>query len=497
MGHGSQPASSLLHVAVHRRTNRWKTSAHRVAEPQLGWGIPTGSNNPGLGLEDASKLISLCPHIDVGMGGATVPCLVDTGSMVSTITESFFQKNFEPWGEERLKACYWLELKAANGLAIPYVGYPELEVSLCGKSMPQCGVLVVRDPPGRTPPQVPGVLGMNIIRKCYLELFGQNGSALFGEPSSSLPTVLVEAMQKCHVASVQSTPIKPGCVRVRGRRACRIPGGAIKLVTATCSEQFSNGTALLEPPEAGLPAGLMASPALVHVERGTAYVPIVNVGVADVLLYPRSVIGTLDSARAVSLPAGVAEVSSIDAAVAGQGASSPVSDQIESINLSHLPPEYRDAARSLLRKHVSVFSSHDQDLGCTNLISHDIPLLDDIPIRQRHRHIPPSEYEVVKDHINQLLEPQVIRESSSPYASPIVLVRKKDGTLRLCVDYRQLNCKTRKDAFPLPRIEESLDSLTGACWFSILDLASGYNQVPVSEKDRPKTAFCTPFGLFE
>ncbi len=67
----------------------------------------------------------------------------------------------------------------------------------------------------------------------------------------------------------------------------------------------------------------------------------------------------------------------------------------------------------------------------------------------------------------------------------------------MCVDYRQLNAKTRKDAFPLPRIEESLDFLTGAGWFSTMDLVSGYNQVPVLEKDRPKTAFCTPFGLFE
>ncbi len=67
----------------------------------------------------------------------------------------------------------------------------------------------------------------------------------------------------------------------------------------------------------------------------------------------------------------------------------------------------------------------------------------------------------------------------------------------MCVDYRQLNSKTRKDAFPLPRIEESLDALTGARWFSTLDLTSGYNQVPMSEGDKPKTAFCTPFGLFE
>lgn len=69
--------------------------------------------------------------------------------------------------------------------------------------------------------------------------------------------------------------------------------------------------------------------------------------------------------------------------------------------------------------------------------------------------------------------------------------------MRLCVDYRQLNSKTQKDAFPLPCIEESLDALSGAHWFSTLDLASGYNQVPVTEGDRPKTAFCTPFGLFE
>ncbi|KAI3369216.1 hypothetical protein L3Q82_007450 [Scortum barcoo] len=124
---------------------------------------------------------------------------------------------------------------------------------------------------------------------------------------------------------------------------------------------------------------------------------------------------------------------------------------------------------------------HDGDLGCTNLLSHDILLLDDIPVRQRHRRIPPSEYEAAKAHINQLLESQVIRQSSSPYASPIVLVRKKDGSLRLC----------------LPRIEESLDALSGARWFSTIDLASGYNQVPVAEQDRPKTAFCTPFGLFE
>lgn len=123
--------------------------------------------------------------------------------------------------------------------------------------------------------------------------------------------------------------------------------------------------------------------------------------------------------------------------------------------------------------------------------------MDDKPVRQPYRRSPPSQYESVRSHIQQLLDSKVIRESSSPYSSPIVLVQKRDGTIRMCVNYRQLNAKTRKDTYPLPQIEKSLDALTGARWFSTLDLASGYNQVEVAEVAKAKTAFCTPFGLFE
>ncbi|PIK50431.1 hypothetical protein BSL78_12670 [Apostichopus japonicus] len=91
----------------------------------------------------------------------------------------------------------------------------------------------------------------------------------------------------------------------------------------------------------------------------------------------------------------------------------------------------------------------------------------------------------------------IIRPSCSPFASPVVLVRKKDGTLRFCIDYRKLNAKTIKDAYALPRIEESLDALAGAKWFSSLDLKSGYWQIEVEEKEKYKTAFTTPFGFYE
>lgn len=96
-----------------------------------------------------------------------------------------------------------------------------------------------------------------------------------------------------------------------------------------------------------------------------------------------------------------------------------------------------------------------------------------------------------------MLENDIIQESHSHYAAPVVIVRKKDGSMRLCIDYHKLNVKTIQDAFPLPRIEESLDAVANAKWFSSLDLASRFNQVAMDPADRHKTAFITPFGLYE
>ena len=102
------------------------------------------------------------------------------------------------------------------------------------------------------------------------------------------------------------------------------------------------------------------------------------------------------------------------------------------------------------------------DIGHTDTIQHHIYLSDEVPVKQRHRRIPPNMYDEVRSHLLHLKNTGIIRESSSPWTSPVVLVRKKNGDLRMCVDYRLVNKKTIKDAYALPRIEELMDNFKNA-----------------------------------
>ena len=137
------------------------------------------------------------------------------------------------------------------------------------------------------------------------------------------------------------------------------------------------------------------------------------------------------------------------------------------------------------------------NMGRTGVVKHSIDTGTSHPIRQQCRRVPPFRREQAKKMIDDMLQKDIIQPSSSPWASPIILVPKKDGSLRFCIDYRKLNSVTRKDAYPLPRVDDTLEALSGSKWFSTLDLLCGYWQVEVEEKDRHKTAFCTREGLFE
>ncbi|KAL2088055.1 hypothetical protein ACEWY4_016883 [Coilia grayii] len=144
-----------------------------------------------------------------------------------------------------------------------------------------------------------------------------------------------------------------------------------------------------------------------------------------------------------------------------------------------------------------VFAVDDLSYGNISVIKHHIRLQDDIPFRERPRPIHPSDREAVKQHLRELLDAGIIRESESPFASPIVVVKKKNGNIHLCVVYRKLNMRTIKDPYALPNIEDTFSALSGAKWFSVMDLKSGYYQVEVAEEDKHKTVFLCPLGFWE
>ena len=156
---------------------------------------------------------------------------------------------------------------------------------------------------------------------------------------------------------------------------------------------------------------------------------------------------------------------------------------------SNLSPEQAEQLNTFLLKWKNIFSTGLNDLGNCDLVKHAINLSDETPFKEPHRRIPPALFQEVREHLKEMLEVGAIRPSTSPFSSNVVVVRKKDGSIRFCVDYRRLNNRTIKDAQAIPRVEDTLHLLAGSKYFTKLDLRSGYWQVELRDSDKPKTAF--------
>lgn len=167
---------------------------------------------------------------------------------------------------------------------------------------------------------------------------------------------------------------------------------------------------------------------------------------------------------------------------------------IESCEVS---AKYKERLTELVVEFESIFSRDKLDCGKATGCLHRIRVMDEKPFRLPCRRIPPTQYEKLRQALNEMEEREIIRKSNSEFASPLVLVWKKTGDLRICNDFRWLNARTIKDAHPLPHPADALSALGGNAFFSTMDLTSGYYNVEVHEADRKYTAFSSPFGLYE
>jgi len=184
-------------------------------------------------------------------------------------------------------------------------------------------------------------------------------------------------------------------------------------------------------------------------------------------------------------------------AIKSESVSSPETCIVNIPGNPNLADHERDKLLLFLNDFKDIFTQDSRDIGSTNLISHRIETGTNEPIKQHPYRVNQAQREVINEEISKMLDMGVVRHSSSPWSSPVVLVPKKTGGFRFCVDFRKLNAATKKDSFPLPRIDDILETLNSCTYFTTVDQAWGYWQIPLEECDKEKTAFATYNGLYE
>lgn len=235
-----------------------------------------------------------------------------------------------------------------------------------------------------------------------------------------------------------------------------------------------------------LRAGVMLARTLLSPNGEEAYVRAINCGPTTQLMLS----GELMS---------VAEAVTADRVVPNDEQDNATFEHVQCL-IDALPAELTDEqqqrATKFIRSYANVFSKSSTDLGRNGLLPHRINTGAHSPVKQPLRRQPYAHLQEIERNVQELLSADVIEPSMSPWSSNVLLVKKKDGSLRFCVDYRQLNSVTIKDSYPLPRIDSCLESIGGACLFSTIDLRSGYWQTTLHPDDADKTAFVTRSGQY-
>lgn len=270
-----------------------------------------------------------------------------------------------------------------------------------------------------------------------------------------------------------------------------LPPAQERILTIRSSDTI-DGDAVVVPDQRCIFRGIAIACCLVRFSRGHASLTAYNTTTEPQLLPEGSTVASLIDIA----PVCVVTVSS-PPSVAKCTPPGGSSNALKATLSPYLTPTQTNDLMALLTKHKTCFDVCSDGLGQTTVTSHHIATDGSRIIRRRPYRVSSSERKVIEEQVNDMLARNVIRPSTSPWSSPVVLVKKRDGSVRFCVDYRALNKITRKDVYPMPRIDDALDTLQGAEYFSSLDLRSGYWQIPMHESDKEKTAFATPDGLFE
>ena len=440
--------------------------------------IPLSEYEDPLHCEDPVMHISGTGHwfLEGWIGDHSVDFLVDSGSSVTAMSDILYRNLVQagaPVGALQITAR---TLRSANGTSIEVLGCSRCSVSCLGLRT-EFPIIICSLAAGTD-----AIIGTDVLGSVLPHTLDIKNGLLFAQGGASLQLHQRDSALSGRVFTVGHSSIPPYSEAI-----------------LHCSVRTTGGRAL---PSSGLlegltlfaeETGLIVGRTLVDPSGWKVPVLVSNFSQETVVVSPFTEVGMIAQVTAIQ--------SVMDDQLQRRGATGELPHHLRDLvdqTSGDLDGDQRRRLAEVLLEYADIFPvPWDPLTGHTDAVEHDINTGDRSPIRCAPRRMSPQKMKKEEDCVTEMLTGGQIEASDSPWSSPVVLVTKKDGGTRFCVDYRQMNDATIKDAFPLPRIDDTLDMLAGKQWFSILDLASGYWQVSLSRAARAKTAFATHSGLFQ
>ena len=458
-------------------------------------------SNPGLIKQspvfpicDVSKLgaellhvIGKKPMVEIWLDGIKMEALWDSGSMISLMNRKVFEEKFLKYHKIHSVEQFMgtgLKLSAANQTDLNIGGIVVLDFGIEKDVLFQVPFILTDDDVKDI------IIGYNVIENVIVDYGGMVDPHQFFSKILNVSDGIIEGM----VNEIRATYKYPDILgEVKVLKDQIVPAKSIHRLK--CQTKIVNRnvekTVLFVPLE-NLSYGDLEgidTPETLHLgKKQNFHISIRNSSEKNVMIKKGTQVGNVcEITQVIPMP-------ELHPGKRSDGENPTMAKKFE---LNHLTVEQKLQVKDLLEKYDDLFSKTKNDIGHIKDFKMHIDLHDKIPVSEPYRKIPKLLYDDVKNHINILLANGWITKSTSSFSSPIVCVRKRDGGLRLCCDYRKLNLKTIPEQQPIPRVQDILDNLGGQKWFSALDMSQAYYQGEIEKESRKYTAFCTPWSLYE
>jgi hypothetical protein len=406
-----------------------------------------------------------CLYTKVIIQEVCTQALIDSGSAASILSNKLARK-IGIKNEDLQKVSH--TLTAANGGNLHVFGKINLNFEIDNEVF-SCDFLVAE-----LENDLPALLGSD-----FLEDFDVN--LKFGK------ACMIIGKHKIKLCRQESNKL----ARIKLDTSTTIPADSEITVTAKVDGVFFDTQGVVEPYKVLLKKGVLMAKALVTTDQKSIPVSLINITNQNIKVDRNLTIGSLQA---------VLSVSEVPIEVKLDSESNDLPSHLQPLieeSSGNLNTEQSQKLGSLIYEFKDIFSDDTEKVTQTDLVEHHIDVGDSKPIKVPPRTVPLAQKHIIEEEVHKMLEKDIIEPSSSAWAAPVVLIKKKDNSIRFCLDYRRLNDVTHKDAYPLPKINDALDSLSGAKYFCTLDLASGYWQVKMHPDSKPLTAFSTHIGHFQ